>query len=231
MSIALLVITDGRSENLARTVKSAMKNLRGPITEMWMYDDTGDAQYRRALAEVYPEFRHMNAGPRQGFAGAIHFAWNALANLSEADYVFHLEGDFTFNREVDLTAMRQTLEDHPELVHMALRRQAWAPAEIEAGGVVELHPDAYTDVFVDVLGRAWLEHRLFYTTNPSLIHMDLIRRGWPTVPQSERRFTEYLLREGSPWALGDEIRFGYWGRRDDEPWVHHIGTERVGHGY
>lgn len=231
MSIALLVITDGRSACLAQTIESAKKRLRGPITEFVMYDDTGDSQHRRMLARTYPEFAHINAGPRQGFGGAIAHAWQYLADWSEADYVFHLEGDFTFNREVDLLALAATLEAHPELAHMALRRQAWAPVEIAAGGVVEMHPDAYTDVFVDVHQRAWLEHRLFWTTNPSLIHMDLIRRGWPDVPQSERQFTEYLLREGSPWVPGDEVRFGYWGRREDGPWVHHIGDERAGRGY
>lgn len=231
MSIALLIITDGRSANLAQCVESAKENLHGPISEMWMYDDTGDAQYRQALAYAYPEFTHINAGPRQGFGGAIAAAWGVVAAKTGADYLFHLEGDFTFNREVDLYDIKETLQDHPELVHMALRRQAWASAEIEAGGVVEMHPDAYTDVFVDVHGWAWLEHRLFFTTNPSLMGMDLVGRGWPNVPSSEREFTEYLLRVGSPWALGDEVRFGYWGRREDAPWVHHIGTERVGHGY
>jgi hypothetical protein len=196
-----------------------------------MYDDTGDTQYREALAQTYPEFTHINAGPRQGFGGAIANAWSQVYRFSHADHVFHLEGDFTFNRDVDLGAMRQTLVDHPDLAHMALRRQAWAPEEIAAGGVVEMHPDAYTDVFVDVLDRSWLEHRLFFTTNPSLIRMSLIRRGWPDVPQSERRFTEYLLREGTPEVPGEQVRFGYWGSRTDEPWVHHIGTERIGKGY
>lgn len=231
MSIALLVITDGRTEYLGKCIESANKRLRGPISEMWLYDDTGDEGHREYLARRFPDFRHINAGPRQGFAGAIAYAWDTLSRLSEADHVFHLEGDFTFNRDVDLVAMRETLDMHPNLAHMALRRQAWAPAEIEAGGVVELHPDAYTDVFVDVHQRAWLEHRLFWTTNPSLIRMSLVQRGWPVVPESERRFTEYLLREGTSESHGHELKFGYWGRREDAPWVHHLGDERVGHGY
>jgi hypothetical protein len=206
------------------------KHLRGPITEMFMYDDTGDARYREALLNVYPEFTHINAGPRQGFGGAVANAWSQVYQLSDAGHVFHLEGDFRFDRDVDLDAIRQTLDDQPHLAHMALRRQAWAPAEVAAGGVVEMHPEAYADS-ADDAGNRWLEHELFFTTNPSLIRMNLIRRGWPDVPQSERRFTEYLLREGTPEVPGGQVRFGYWGSRDDGPWIHHIGTERIGKGY
>lgn len=229
MSVALLVITDGRSAYLAECVASARKHLCGPITETWMYDDTGDAQYREVLAQTYPEFTHINAGPRQGFGGAIRYAWETLARLSAADHVFHVEQDFTFNRDVDLAAMAEALDDQPHLAQIALRRQPWNDAERAAGGIVEQHPASYVDSGDGA--HEWLEHRLFYTTNPSLIRRSLIARGWPDVPRSEGEYSQYLLRTGTPEATPEEVRFAYWGRRGDGPWVEHIGHQRTGTGY
>lgn len=228
--IALLVMTDGRRDELRRTMHSASTMLRGHIGSTWIHDDTGDDSYRLQLQVDYPTAGHLGSGERRGFGGALAFAWHEIAVFSSADFVFHLEADFTFNRVVDLDAMARVLSENVQLAQMALRRQAWAPAEIEAGGVVEMHPHAYMACW-DLTDR-WLEHELFYTTNPHLVRMDLVRRGWPVVPRSEAAYTDYLLREGLPWEMhGDRLKFGYWGERHDKPWVHHIGNERAGHGY
>ena len=229
MSIALLVITDGRLDYLRRTIDSAQRHLRGPISEMWMYDDSGDPAHRAVLRQEFPDFIHFDHGPRQGFAGAVNHAWKIVSWMTEADHLFHLEGDFTFNRDIDLVAMREVLWDNPRLAQMALRRQAWGAVEAAAGGVVEMHPEQYTDMSDGQ--RNWLEHRLFYTTNPSLVSMQLVQCGWPIMPKSEAAFTAHLLNRGTPQVSGDQVRFGYWGRRTDAPWVHHIGDERHGSGY
>jgi hypothetical protein len=230
VSIAVLVITDGRDEYLHRTVESARGHLAGPITEWWMYDDTGDDIYRDVLARHYPTFRHVNAGPRQGFGGAIRAAWDTLDARSSARYVLHLEQDFTFRQPVDLAVMAEVLDAQPHIVQMALRRQAWNEAERAAGGVVELNPDAFHERRDDQ-GRAWLEHRLWWTTNPSLYRRSLCATGWPPVRYSEGVFGLRLLDQGSPEAGPDEIRFGYWGDRASGEWVEHIGHSRAGEGY
>lgn len=223
MSVALLVITDGREDYLDRTIQSAQANLVGPITERWLYDDTGDDTYRDLLRTRYPQFHHINAGPRQGFGGAIRAAWAQIAWHSQARYVFHLEQDFTFNRPVPLRDMALVLEGNPHLAQLALRRQPWNDTEKAAGGLLEVQPDEFT-------GRSdgpheWLEHRLWFTTNPSLYRVDLTRKHpWPKGHRSEGMFTADLLR--SP-----KVRFGYWGARDSGEAVEHIGYERAGQGY
>ena len=135
--IAVLVITDGRDDYLQRTVRSAMANLTGPVTEWWMYDDTGDLAYREGLGRRYPTFVHINGGARQGFGGAIRDAWGHLADWSTVDYVFHLEADFVFNRPVDLGALASVLTDRTYLAQMALVRQSWHAEERAAGGLLE----------------------------------------------------------------------------------------------
>lgn len=233
MSIALLVITDGRRDCITETIASAEANLVGPITRRLIYDDSGDHTNRAWLRVNFPgyEIAYHPAG-RQGFGGAIRFAWQRLA-LGAERFVFHLEDDFTFGRIVNLEAMAHVLDHRPHLAQVALRRQAWNDAERAAGGVVELTPDGFTETVLDGDAAdgyptgahlAWLEHRQFFTTNPSLYRRDLCGMGWPKGDQSEGRFTLDLFRN-------PETRCAYWGRRDDGPWVEHIGRERVGVGY
>lgn len=223
MTIALLVVTDGRLDYLEQCIASAEQNLYGSISERWMYDDTGDDEHRRWLCGRFPQFIHVDDGPRQGFGGAINAAWRQLVACSVASYVFHVEQDFTFNRPVDLDAMTYVLDTHKHLIQLALRRQPWNPAEHAAGGVIEQYPDDYTECTDGEY--QWLEHRRFFTTNPSLYRWQLMTRGWPDGEQSEGRFGFRLMTEDG------FARFGFWGRREDPPAVHHIGQERVGHGY
>lgn len=230
VSVAMLIVTDGRDDYLAHCIASANVHLSGPVTERWLYDDTGDAAYRARLFERYPSMRHINGGRRQGFGGAIRAAWQQLAQHSGADWVFHLEQDFVFNRPVELAGLIEVMTRRPYLAQMALRRQSWNAEEEEAGGVIELHPEAY-DEHRDTLGRAWLEHSLFWTTNPSLYRRSLCATGWPLGANSEGEYTRRLLSHGTPDAPPAEVRFGYWGAREDSPWVEHIGRDRVGHGY
>lgn len=222
--IALVVITDGR-DCVHETVPSALAMLEGDITERWLYDDSGDQHHTDELGARYEPhgFRVFNhPGGRQGFGGAIRHVWATLADQSAAEYVWWSEDDFTYQREVHIARMIAVLSTNAELAQIALRRQAWNPPEIAAGGVVEQHPDDYTDRS-DVFGNHWLEHRRFFTTNPSLVRRSIIERGWPDIEHSEGHFGQALAAEG--W------RFAYWGQRADAPWVHHISRERAGVGY
>lgn len=222
MSIALVSITDGRGDCLDRTLASARTHLHGPITHRLMIDDSADPDYGDRIDRIYgASWDIVHHRRRYGFAGAIQSAWAQLQPRHEP-WVFHLEDDFEFTRHVDLVEMAHALTDHPHLVQMALRRQAVSAVEAAAGGVVEMWPGAYTDVHH---GTAhWLEHRLFFTTNPALYRRALTTAGWPTGAGSEHAFTQRLL-------ANDTVRFGYWGRRTDKPWVHHLGDQRVGTGY
>lgn len=226
MSVSLVVMTDGRDDVLARTIASAREMLEGEIAHRIMHDDSGDHFHRRRLMAEYPDFAHIGKGDRRGFGGAYRhtFEWLDSNRAELADYVFLLEDDFTFNRPVELFSMQGVLERNPDVVQIALRRQAWSATERLAGGVIEQHPEAYAERR-DHLGNAWLEHRLFFTTNPSMFRRTLCRREWPAGAQSEGLFGHGIIRD-DPDAV-----FAYWGTRDDTPWVEHIGDERAGKGY
>lgn len=231
MSIALLVITDGRDDYLARCVHSFETRIdTSLITERYMFDDTGNSHYRRTLADRYPRFEHIHGGRRQGFGGAIRSAWSHLWNRSHAEWVLHIEQDFVLTRDVDLAAMIAVMVANSRLAQMALRRQAWSDAEHAAGGVIEQHPEAYADV-ADGQGRQWLEHRQFWTTNPSIYRRWITQMGWPAGARSEGVFTHRLLNTGAPGIPASQLTFGYWGARDSGVWAEHIGEQRVGNGY
>lgn len=222
--IALLVMTDGRP-CVHQTIPSALANLNGPISELWIHDDSGFSKGR--LKRPYPHWNVFGSPTgRQGFGGAIRYAWDTLRRESNADYIFHLEDDFLFNRTVDLDGFIAVLEQFPTLTQMALRRQPWNNVEVAAGGVVELHPEAYEDMSTEVNDKTyhWLRHKLFFTTNPSLYRRSLIvENDWPAGDRSEGQFSIKMLEQGG--------EFGYWGERTDAPWVEHIGMNRVGTGY
>lgn len=219
-TIALLVMTDGRRDYIGETISSAFYNLDGPIIEKWMHDDSGDESNRRWLESRFPSFTHIGQGPRRGFGGAYSFAWKTLAAQSKADFIFNLEDDFTFNRPVPLADMAKKLDENPHVYQMALRRQSWNKEERAAGGVIERWPDNFKQE------DGWISHRMFFTTNPSLYRMSLIKtRTYPDVEHSEGHFTLSVL-ESDPESV-----FGYWGNKSDTPWVEHIGVKRQPGGF
>lgn len=214
-------MTDGRLDCIEQTIESARDNLCGEVTHKVIHDDTGDEAHRDYLRGAFPDFDVIGQPTRQGFGGAIRSAW-AYVKVRPERFVFHLEDDFTFNEPIDLPAMQHVLDRNPGLVQLALRRQPWNDAERSAGGIVEQHPDDYVDCSDGI--SDWLEHRRFFTTNPSMYRRALTEKEWPEGEHSEGVFGLQLCE--SPG-----IRFGFWGERTDPPAVHHIGDHRVGVGY
>lgn len=218
--ICAVVMTDGRRDCIAESIPTLRK--LGPFSRRVIHDDSGDPEYRAWLMAEFPDFELIVTPSRSGFGGAYASMFRHMAAAVEP-FLFVTEDDFVFHRYVDLTTVADTLTRHPHLVQLALRRQAWSDAEIAAGGVVEQHPDDYTEC--SDAGAQWLEHTRFFTTNPSMYRRTLCERGWPTGQNSEGRFG-IALREEHP-----DARFAFWGSRQSGEWVHHIGHERVGTGY
>lgn len=232
ITIAMIIIGDGRDEYLQRCVAS-LNHIHGPITERWMYDDTGNDAYRKTLGQRYPRWAHINGGPRQGCAGAFQQVWDQVGNLTSAKYVFLIEQDFEFHRVIDLNEMAALLEQRPHLVEVALRRQPWNEQEKAAGGIVEWHPDWYADKR-DEHGREWLEQRMFFTTNCPLFRTTLFNSPWPPHQPgrySEGTFHHQLMANGTAEVPGDQVTYAYWGSRASGTWVQHIGEHRIGTGY
>jgi len=216
-SICLVVMTDGRDRYLHESIASLLDNIHGRITRRLIHDDSGDPEHAAMLTSRYPGWGVVTTPGRSGFGGAYRHAWTHIARHVPEPFVFSTEDDFIYNRAVNLDAVAHLLELHPHVAQIALRRQPVNGDEIAAGGVVELAPESFTDR--ETAGWPWLEHRRFWTTNPSLHRSIVCREGWPPDPQSESAWTTRLFADPT-------ITVGYWGARDDGPWVTHIGNER-----
>lgn len=217
----LLVLTNGRREWIGRTLASIEKHV-APIDRRLIVDDSGDGEYVEWLRASFPGVRvdghrHLGHGP------AVHRALLTAAAIG-AEWVFVCEDDMEFTERIDLTAMVSVMDDRPGLVQMVVRRQAWFPTELEAGGMIErFDPHAFTE-HTDGANH-WLEHRLFYSMNPHLVRRTFLAgHPWPPRPNSEHHFSRRLFADRS-------LRSGLWGKRDDPPRVIHIGTDRTGTGY
>lgn len=220
--ILLTVVTDGRDAVLARTIASLRADLAGPITRRVMYDDTGDSDHRLYLAGLYPEFEVIqHPAGRQGFGGAIRAMWSHIG-VGPERFVSGWEDDFTLNRPLDLRPMAAVLDARPHLAQLVLKRQPWNAEEHAAGGIIEQHPDDYTEASMG--DAVWTEHRRFWSTNPSLYRRSVLSRGWPDVEHSEGHFSIDLFSD-------PDVRCAFWGAKADPPWVHHIGDVRAGVGY
>jgi len=221
VKLALAVFTDGRHACLADTLAAFDQHSRGTIDDRHIFNDSPDPSDQAIVDGLYADRYTIHHAPaRRGFGGTIAHAWQHLA-LLDVTHIVHLEDDFTLARPVDWSHMARTLDRQPNLAQLALRRQPWNDTERAAGGIIECWPDAYTDMHDKA---DWLEHRLFFTTNPSIYRRDLCALGWPVGERSEAAFSAWLF-------TNPETVCGYWGERADGPWCTHIGAQRAGIGY
>ena len=213
----LLIMTDGRKECFQQTWNSLRDNLNGRIDRVLIHDDSGDDKYRQWLlthdAEVY------STGQRSGFGKAIQSAWAQL----DDDYIIHWEDDFILNDRFNVSSFRNVLDRNHYLMQVALKRQPWNDTEKAAGGIIEVNPYAYIEKTDGEY--TWTEHRMFFTTNPSMYKRDVVEFGWPDGDFSEGVFGLKFF-EANPLA-----RVAFFGSKFERPRVTHIGHERTGHGY
>ena len=165
-----------------------------------------------------------------GFCVATGRLWRQAVRMAEAedcDYVFWLEHDFLVRRDVDVEAMAALLR-WVDVAQVSLMRQPCNEQERRAGGVVQRDPSAFSYRPAgwapgDCAVPEHLSHRVYFTTNPSLMRTSFMRQNpWPDYPsECEGRFTIDLVAAGYSFTI--------LGR--GEPWIEHIGGQRTGKGY
>jgi hypothetical protein len=221
LRVGLVIITNGRKDCIQSTVASIEARVKPAFTEKIICDDSGDAEYVEWLKRTFPGFV-VYGHPHLGHGPAVAYAFRRAAAMP-ADWVFFSEDDFEFTRDVDLEALANEMRAKPSVTQMVIRRQAWFPSEVEAGGMIErFDPALFTEHSQN--GSSWIEHRQFYSLNPHLTRRSFIAaHPWPARPNSEHHFGLSLFRASGVTA-------GIWGAKADAPWARHFG-ERVGSGY
>ncbi len=244
MNYRLVVLTHGDGPTLEDTLDSFGDHVQGrPPTDVVIVRDGPGYTYVPSWQRHVPTWRVLQVAPGPvGFCKATAYAW-ACGAAPGPEFVFYLEHDFRITRPVYLVAMAAVLDANPQLVQMALMRDAVNDAEKAAGGLFESRPGQYerrsTHIPLEaspfrgsgaggrvidpgVVTADWLEHRAYATTNPSLMRRQFMAdHPWPDYDaECEGRFGIDLVLSG--------YSFGVWGT--GEPWVEHIGA-RTGFGY
>lgn len=223
MNYLLAVLTHGPDgdKRAAEAIERAHAALSPPPASIIVLWD-GAPEYLDAAhidsREGWPVALVELGQPASGFCGATADLWRTCSWRPE-DYVFWLENDFEFERDVDLFAMGAVLghPDNGDVCQMSLLRH---PEQHELPTLVK---DEWGRNLTGHQGEAfdWLEQTTYWTTNPSLIPIQVFREvAWPEGPYCEGKVAEIMRHRG--------FTFGVWGR--GEPWVKHIGV-RSGFGY
>lgn len=232
MNYRLAVLTHGRMSTLDDTLASFHERVTPAPAETFIH---ADGVFRSSITRRL----HRREGCRlrvipvaRGFCHATSALWE-WATDPGVDFVFWLEHDFLFLRDVDLSELAACLTADETLAQMALCRGPANREEEIAGGLVSSRPGEFEPMdatrLVDGAERLvatiprWLRHRSYFSTNPSLMRRDfMIERPFPAdgAEFCEGRYGFDLRERG--------YSFGLWG--GGEEWVQHIGV-RSGFGY
>lgn len=191
--IGCIVVSDRGDLYLPGCINSLQENVRADFTE------------------IVDDHEH-----KLGMAGAVRRAWQWALD-SGCDYLFHVEEDFRFLQPVDLDSLRYTLDRNPLLAQVVLKRQPVNDEEIAAGGIIESHPDDYTECKAWGRNIIWTEHSRIFSLNPCLIPRRVLELGWPDGNEAE--FTQRCIDAG--------YRFAFYGARHAPPVVEHVGEVRA----
>jgi hypothetical protein len=227
-SVTLVVHTGGEPETwddrvayLRTALASLNERVSGPIVQRVIYSDWGG--YRLdALNDLAAQHGFYVVGPVEhlGYSKSTAAMWRYLRERAKGRFIFAVEDDFTYDRDVDLVPMIRTLEENPHLKQLALLRHAAYASEFAAGGVLESLKSPTT--LRNGRPFPFVEHRDHWTANPSLFRRTVTQTPWPSKASSERAFGDLMLRDKA-------AAFAYWG--SGEAWITHIGETRASTSY
>lgn len=171
------------------------------------------ASLRNHLTDPYDVHVVDDSTHRLGMAGAVREAWTWALDTG-CDYLLHVEEDFRFLTQIPVDGMLDVFRHDETLTQVVLKRQPWSPEEIQAGGIIESHPDDYRDHHAG--GLQWVSHQRIFSLNPCLIPRRTLEYGWPDGNEAEMTFR----------LVADGWRFGFYGHRSNPPLVEHVGASR-----
>jgi hypothetical protein len=223
--ITWITLTDGRKDLIKQTIPCWEKNLSGNFSNKIIIDDSGDSDYRSWLKKTFKGFEIVPVDKdRAGYVNAMKKVFS-VAKEANSPYVFHLEDDFLIKKEFDLNNFVSVLDQNARLVQMAFLRDPWYENEIRDGGTLRTLVKGGKRI-----SRAknkdfqWMEHRIFWTCNPSVYPLRITENEWPDRKHSEFYFGRSLFKDKNN-------RSGMWGGWSDKPLVTHTGSYQKGINY
>lgn len=215
-------VADERIGYLERSLASLDERISGNVIRKVIYSDWDD-EFRPRLDAIASRYGFYVVGSgHHGYTGAVRLLWAYIGKRVAEPFVFLTEDDFEYLRPFDVDDLTETLRRHSPLRQLALLREPAYPREREPGDHILGWPRDSFDARDQEGPTARLEHRLFWTMNPSVFPKDVTRTPWPMTKSSERAFGDVILRD-------PRARFAFAG--DGTPWVRHIGETRASDEY
>ena len=207
MSAALVLVTAGRRTYLERTWESFTDQCAHRFDHLICVDDSGDADFGLWLdGWLGDRWQIIHHGENRGLPAAIGSAWDAVV-ATGAEWVFHLEEDWTFPALVDVPALIGRC-DAADLDQLVLYRQPWSPQEQIGGGYLHT-AEGYERVEDDL----WVTDRLF-SFNPCVYPAAVCDKAGGYESEVTKQFD-------------GRGRFGVLTGADEAPMCWHIGVERA----
>lgn len=215
MSGALLVIGNGRLDNLRAVTDSALRCLPN-FDHYLMVDDSGDGRIAEALDGLYAPFTIRHHEVNRGMAEAVQAGFDMVLG-TDAEWVFWLEEDMLLTESPPVADAVRALDEDAGLAQMCFRRApVMHPLEQEYG--CQLAAICSQSSMVERRDRYTVYDYLF-SMGPCIIPSRILEYGWPAGPigvGNEDGMTQRLLSHG--------YTFGSWGHpQDGQAWVKHIG--------
>lgn len=180
------------------------------ISSIVVVDDSGDKVWRNHVTNTYNVPVVRVAAQQAGYQAAMHTIWQTAQGH---DHVFLLEEDFTIEAPIDLLKWVGYLDSHDNVAQVVAQRQPWYANEIQAGSVLAATDDP------GELVDGFIQHRSFFSCNPTVIPARTLAQKWPSGAWSESQFGQQLMQD-------PDVRFAM----TADIVTYHHGT-RQGHGY
>ena len=221
--IVVALFSCGRLEYVKRTWESfsGLVKFDQPY-DLFVVDDFPDEATRQFL-DTLPAIHKVYHPHNQGLASSVNDLQNFLTS-SDYDYVFHLEDDFVFQREVKVQHMIQLLEHNPDIAQMRLTRQPIYDVEIAEGNIITCVPkmQVYKDLGYNVEQKeGFVKIWPLWSFNPNIAHVKHFKAVAQVQSKAENTFSRIVFSDKS-------LSAGYYGNIDDTNYVHHIGEVRKG---
>lgn len=218
MNVAFILRTDGRREYIEQTIASVEKHVRAPyFSHGIIIDDSADSDYAAWLEATFPNFDCVHHPERLGLGGCYKSSLDMFLYTSD-EWLFQIEDDTPVIGDVILTPLADVLNANESLSQLMFARPPFNQAEINAGGVFQQNPHAFTERTNGT--DKWIEHSLHFGFQPALI---------------PRRVVEYVVQHADNFlelGVTDPLKaagynFGYWGGLTDPPLCDHVGRVRT----
>lgn len=229
----LVILSHRKREFLPDAITSLRAYAHG-VTDVIVVDDSGDAEHHAWLDNHgYQLSLSSPDGSNVGYLQSMNVVWQAArraAREAGTQHVVLWEEDFLLRKALDVERMAHVMRERPDLANLNLQRQPVYRVERRFGYMESHRKRGYEIRARSTDGVHWIERRVPFTTNPSLISLAALEIDWPTRIECDR------VPGGAEPAMSEKyVRAGFsfgWLGRWNSPHTRHVGTDmKTGKGY